>query len=111
MFEYIAVVFLVLLYLSPLVILLTALWNFLKMLDAKSYDRLRLDGFKEEVGQKASDSVSMDLAISYKDVVLRNHNVNEEKAKLLNKGIKLMYYSLIIVVFVYFLQNILNLAI
>ncbi|ATP40129.1 hypothetical protein CSE16_08730 [Solibacillus sp. R5-41] len=107
-FEYIAVVFLVLVYLLPLITLLTALWNFLKILDAKSYDRLRLDGFKIEVGKKASDSVSMDLAINYKDVVLGNHNVNEEKAKQLNKGIKLMYFSLIIVVFVYFLQNILK---
>lgn len=107
--EYIGVTLLGMLYLLPTITLLISLGNFLKILDTKSYHRIGLGGFNDQMGQKASDEVAMKLAKSYKSVIENNHEVNENKAKQFKTGINFMYISLISVIVVYCFKEIINL--
>ncbi|MGG2072842.1 hypothetical protein AB1J28_05795 [Lysinibacillus irui] len=107
--EYLGAVTLCIIYLLPTVTLLIALSNYLKILDAKSYNRVGLGGFNDEMGQKNSDEVSMRLTKVYSSVIKNNHEVNENKAKQFKKGITFMYISLISVIIVYILKQIISL--
>lgn len=108
--EYIGATLLGILYLLPTITLLISLGNFLKILDTKSYDRIGLGGFNDEMGQKPSDEVALRLAKSYKSVIENNHTVNENKVKQFKTGINFMYISLISVIVVYCFKEIINLV-
>ncbi len=109
--EYICVVLLGLLYLSPICTFLMALKQFLNILDAKAYQRIGLGGFNIQMAAKPSAEVATRLTDSYKSVLEDNDKVNEQKAKQFKKGITYMYISLIAVITAFLIKEIISLTV
>lgn len=89
----------------PIVTMLFAFYRLINVYNTKEYERIGLGGFSEKQAKKSRQVISYKLAISYKAVVETNDKVNTEKANQFQKGIKMIYWSITLMIVSYLLKQ------
>lgn len=80
---------------SMLVMLISTLHNFFKVIKTREYRKMSTDGFSEENAKLYEDRISMGLIPIYIDMIEENRSVNDKKYKLVDRGIKYLIISII----------------
>lgn len=108
--EYFGFIFLAIIYISPFLMFILSMRNFLKVLQTKTYQSISTDGISKEIAEKPKDEVAFKLAETYKLAVIDNEKANNEKAYQFRKGIFFMYISLIFIIIAFILKQIVSLV-
>ncbi len=103
--ENIGVVFIIFMCITPVILLLITLKKMVDLLSPKNYDRINIYGVNEENATKNFDEICFDIANQYKEVVINNQQVNYDKAESFNQAIKLLYFSIMSIIIMYFLNQ------
>lgn len=106
-----------LLYIFPAIMQLIAFKHLINVLKTYEYQSLGLSGFNEEDGslnnnaRLPKDELQYALTDSYYNIVKKNSNANDTKAKLYKKGIEKIYISIIGIVLVYMIKQVILLMV
>lgn len=107
--EYLCVVFIGMIYIFPLITFFLSMKELINVLKTKTYQRIGIGGINETMAKKCKEEVSVRLAKSYKAVVEDNGKSNEKKALQFQKGILLIYISLIGIIVAYIVKQVVSL--
>ncbi|CAF1720301.1 MULTISPECIES: hypothetical protein [Bacillus] len=106
-----------LLYIFPAIMQLIAFKHLINVLKTYEYQSLGLSGFNEDDGslnnnaRLPKDELQYALTDSYYNIVKKNSNANDTKAKLYKKGIEKIYISIIGIVLVYMIKQVILLMV
>lgn len=109
--EYFCFVIITLIYITPFVTFILSMKKFIEALQTKTYKRIGLPNSFDDFAEVPRDKLSIAIAESYKAVVIDNEKANDEKASQFNRGISLMYFSLIGIIVAFSVKQIIALII
>lgn len=103
--ENIGALFLIILFLLPLILFIVTFKKMMNLLSVTEYQRIGLGGINKEIAKKNIDDTAIKLAASYKTVIDNNSKINHEKALKYNESIKWLYASIISVGIVFIVNQ------
>lgn len=82
--------------LSIMVIMLAlALYNFYQTIKPQYYQKMSTDGFLKENGECHEDIISMTLIDIYVGIINHNRNINDEKSKFIDNGMRYLIICIV----------------
>lgn len=93
--------FLVFALLLIVIFLVIAIWMLLQMLKMQDFHKIKLDSIVLNSEMKKSNSeVMANLSVSYETSIIENRKIIDKKVKAFNKSIRIVEYSIILLIFI-----------